>query len=330
MTHVTLIATGGTIASTQAAHGGPVSASVSGKDLLATLRTVPVGIGVTVDEFCNLGSNALDLATVHELLARIRTALAVPDCAGVVVTHGTDTMEESAFLSDILVDSPKPVVFTGSQRHASEPDTDGPHNMRDALIVAASPLARGLGTLILFEGDVHAARDVTKTHTSRVDTFRSPGVGKLGEVDCGAFYLYRRPVVRRTLPDQGLEERVELIKLCLGARPDYLEWCAANGTRGVIIEAFGRGNAPRGFAKAVERLVSRGTTVVITSRCPEGRTALIYGADGGAITLAEAGALFAEHLSGVKARLLLCALLGANAAPHAIRAAFNPPTPTAC
>lgn len=324
MAHVTVITTGGTIASTRASAGGPVTATVSGNDLLASLHGTPIGVDVTVEEFCNIGSNALDLPTVHALLARVRTALAKPDCAGVAVTHGTDTMEESAFLSDLLVDSPKPVVFTGAQRHASEPDTDGPRNIRDALTVAASPNARELGSLILFEGDVHAAREVTKTHASRVDTFRSPGLGKLGEVDQGVFHLYRRPAQRRALADKGLDDHVELVKLALGARPTYLEWCADNGVHGVVLEAFGRGNAPKGFATAVAKLVSAGIPVVVASRCPEGRTAIIYGADSGAVTLAEAGAVFAGDLSGVKARLILSALLGAGATSSEIRAAFEP------
>lgn len=324
MAHVTLITTGGTIASTSAPDGGPVTATVSGKDLLSTLHGMPAGIEVAVEEFRAVGSYALDLPTVHSLLARIRAALAASACAGAVVTHGTDTMEETAFLADLLVDSPKPVVFTGAQRHAGEADTDGPRNIRDALIVAASPHARDLGALLLFEGDVHAALEVTKTHASRVDTFRSPGLGKLGEVDQGEFHLYRRPAQRRTLPDHGLDEHVELIKLSLGAKPDYLEWCATHGTRGVVLEAFGRGNAPQGFAPVVARLVAAGTPVVIASRCPEGRTAIIYGADSGAATLAEAGAMFAGDLSGIKARLMLSALLSAGASQDAIRAAFEP------
>lgn len=322
MARITLITTGGTIASRSASAGGPVVAAVSGDALLATLHGLPPGLQVTVEDFRALGSYALDLPTVHALLARIRNALAAPDCAGVVVTHGTDTMEETAFLADLLIDGDKPVVFTGAQRHAGQADTDGPRNIADALIVAAAGQARGLGALILFEGDVHAAREVSKTHTSRVDTFRSAGLGKLGEVDRGAFHLYRRPAARRVLADAGLDERVELVKLSLGARPHYLEWCAANDVRGVVLEAFGRGNAPQGFAPVVARLVDKGVPVIVASRCAEGRTAAIYGADSGGTTLAEAGVIFAGTLSAIKCRLALCALLGAGASMAEIRAAF--------
>ncbi len=122
---------------------------------------------------------------------------------GVVVTHGTDTMEESAFLAWLLVTSDKPVVFTGAQRHAGQPDTDGPRNIHDAITAVASGALTGVGPVILFEGDIHGARYVTKAHTSRVDTFRSVGHGKLAEVDGCALHLYRRGVARRTLAAAG-------------------------------------------------------------------------------------------------------------------------------
>lgn len=322
MKHIILLATGGTIASQQSADGGSVNASRSGSELLDTLHNPLEGISVTVEEFRSVGSYALDLPTVHQLVGRIRLALAGADCDGVVVTHGTDTMEESAFLADLLIDSPKPVVFTGAQRHAGDPDSDGPRNLADAIRVAASEQAIGLGALILFEGDIHAAREVTKAHTSRVDTFRSIGYGKLGQIDRGKVFVARRPGARQTFADHGIVAEVELIKLALGSRPDYLRYCAGNGVRGVVLEAFGRGNAPMGFAVAVAELVGSGIPVIVASRCMEGQAAPIYGGDSGGTSLAAAGAIFAGELSGIKARLLLSVLLAAEATTDTISAAF--------
>ncbi|MFT3688534.1 asparaginase [Paenirhodobacter sp.] len=319
MPHVRLIATGGTIASQEDHAGGPVNAGLAGDRLIASLHEPLGGITVDVEDFRAVGSYALDLSTVHALCGRIAAALADPAVAGVVVTHGTDTMEESAFLADILVASDKPVVFTGAQRHAGVPDTDGPRNIADALRVAACPDMRGAA--IVFEGDIHPAREVSKTHTARTDTFRSAGLGKIGEVDRGAVHLYRQPRPRLHVAAPRLAE-VELIAAGLGAAPGYLEYCAANGTPGVVIAAFGRGNLPQGWAAAVARLTARGGPVVIASRCPEGRTAPVYGKDSGGTTLAAAGAVFSGDLSAVKARLLLSALLGAGAGPEAIAAAF--------
>lgn len=322
MKTVTLIATGGTIASTADRAGGPVNAGVAGARLLDTLHDRPEGIGVRVEDFEAVGSYALDLETVHRLCARIDACLADDDVAGVVVTHGTDTMEESAYLADLLVTSDKPVVFTGAQRHAGAPDTDGPRNIADAIRCAATEGLRGQGAVILFEGDIHAAREVTKAHTSRVDTFRSIGLGKLGEVDGGAVHLYRRPMARRTIAAPRLDAGVELILLGLGSTPDYLDYCASSGKTGIVLAAFGRGNAPKGFADRIARLTASGIPVVVASRCAEGRTMPIYGKDSGGRTLDDAGVIFAGALSPIKARLLLAALLGAGADQQTIRAAF--------
>ncbi|MGR3377872.1 asparaginase [Salipiger abyssi] len=309
---VVLIATGGTIASTEDAAEGAVNANLSGHDLLARLHSRPEGISVREEAFGALGSYALDLGMAHRLCRRIAAILENPEVVGVVVTHGTDTMEESAYLSDILVTSEKPVVFTGAQRHAGEPDTDGPRNIADAIRCAASDALRGIGTVVLFEGDIHAAREVSKTHTSRVDAFRSAGLGKLGEVDGGEVYLYRRPTQRVHVATKRLESRVELMLLGLGTSPEYLDFCLQSGVKAVVLAAFGRGNAPRGFADAVRRLSTHNIPVIVASRCPEGRTLPVYGRDSGGCSLAAAGAYFSGSLSPIKARLLMSALLGAG------------------
>jgi L-asparaginase len=193
--------------------------------------------------------------------------------SGVVVTHGTDTMEESAYLAWLLVRSDKPVVFAGAQRHAGQQDTEGPRNIHDAILLAASGAPDGIGAAIVFEGDIHGARHVAKTHTSRVDTFRSAGLGKLGEIDGGEVHLYSRPALPRPqIAAPRLDPDVELIALSLGSTPRYLDRAGANGASGIVLSAFGRGNAPKGFAAATERLVAAGIPVIIASRCAEGRT----------------------------------------------------------
>lgn len=323
MKNVTLIATGGTIASTADSAGGPVTAALAGARLLDTLHEQPDRIRVQVEDFQAVGSYALDLDTVHRLCVHIDACLADDAVDGVVVTHGTDTMEESAFLAALLVSSDKPVVFTGAQRHAGAPDTDGPRNISDAIRCAACDGLKGQGAVILFEGNIHAARNVTKSHSSRVDTFRSIGLGKLGEVDAGTVYLYRRVPARQTLVTPRLDPGVELMLLGLGSTPGYLEYCATAGKSGIVLAAFGRGNAPRGFADRVAQLTADNVPVVVASRCSEGRTLPVYGKDSGGRTLEDAGAIFAGSLSAIKSRLLLSALLGAGADDKTIRAAFT-------
>jgi L-asparaginase len=321
MKRVVVIATGGTIASGRVSDRSVV-ADRNGAALLATLGDPLDGIAVEVVDFASVGSYALDLQTLHRLVRTIAAQLQRPDCDGVVVTHGTDTMEESAFVADLLIGQDKPVVFTGAQRHADMADTDGPRNIADAVRVAASPNARGLGTVVVFEGDIHAASSVSKTHASRVDTFRSAGYGKLGDVDQGTVFIERRPK-RRVIADHGLAEGIELVKPGLGSSRAYLDYCAATAVAGVVIEAFGRGNAPRGFADAVERLVAANIPVVVASRCADGRTEPIYGGDSGAVTLKDAGAIFSGQLSAVKSRLALSALVAGKADSAAIVRCFD-------
>lgn len=322
MKKVCLITTGGTIASRAATVGGDVVAGDSGTRLRESLHDPLEGIDLVVDDFCSVGSFAIDLTLAFALTRRIRAHLADDTCAGVVVAHGTDTMEESAYLADLLVPGDKPVVFTGAQRNAGMPDTDGPRNLADAIRVAASSQAMGLGALVCFEGEIHAARDVTKTHTSRTDTFRSGEHGKLGEVDDGMVIVQRRPAGRKVFDPVALETEVELIKLVMGSTDRYLRFAAANGTRAFVLEAFGIGNTTPLVTAAVADIVASGIPVIVTSRCPEGRVRPVYG-NGGGKDLERAGALFAGDLNGPKARIAAAVLLGQGLSGDALRRALE-------
>lgn len=308
---VVVIATGGTIASRHVSQDGSSIADLSGEDLLDTLHNRPEGVEVIVDQFCNVGSYTLELPMIFDLAKRIETYVARDDIDGVVVTHGTDTIEETAFLADIVVDTQKPMVFTGAQRSADIADTDGPRNLSDAIRLAASDKAVGLGAVIVFEQDFHAARDVTKTHASRVDTFASAEHGKLGEVDEGQVVVFRRPTLRKHFQTTAIETRVDLIKLVVGADDRFIRFSAQSGAKAIVLECFGRGNATLPVAKAVAEIVAAGTPVIVTSRCTQGRVKPVYGNGGGA-DLKHAGAIFAGDLAGPKARILASVLLGAG------------------
>ena len=309
MKKICLITTGGTIASRRDEKTGHVVAAVSGSELRATLHDPLAGIELKVDEFCNVGSFAFDLSLAFVLATRINERLNEPDCDGVVVTHGTDTMEESAYMADLLVRSDKPVVFTGAQRAADQPDTDGPRNIADSVRLAASPAAHGLGAMICFEHEFHAARDATKTHPSRVDTFMSGEHGKLGEVDDGQVFVHRKPTLRRNYAPSAIDANVELIKLVIGSTNGYIRYAADNGSKAIILEGFGIGNATPAITKVAADIIKRGIPVIITSRCPKGRVKPVYG-NGGGKDLFAAGAIFAGDLSGPKARVLASVLLG--------------------
>jgi L-asparaginase len=230
-----------------------------------------------------------------------------------VVTHGTDTMEETCYLADLLLDSDKPAVFTGAQRAHDDPQSDGPLNLLNALRVAASPLTRGLGAMICFNATIHAARDVTKVHASAVETFQSYERGALGEVDGDKVIIHRRPVLRRSFTVERLEESVELFRLVLGIDLRGVEAAIERSVAGLVIEGFGRGNGPSRLTELVRQATRKNIPVLITSRCPAGRVQPVYGGGGGGRDLADAGGIFAGDLKGPKARLLLMVLLSGTA-----------------
>ncbi|WP_347056962.1 asparaginase [Blastococcus sp. HT6-30] len=306
MRRVHLLATGGTIASRRGPAG--LAATTPAAELLAAAGS-PDGVEVTVRDLTTVGSYALSAADLRRLVAEVRRCLTDDDVDGVVVTHGTDTMEESAYLADLVHDDPRPVVFTGSQRPFDSPAPDGPGNLGAALRVAASPAARDLGVLLCFDGLVFAARGVRKVETLRSAAFAAPGRGPVLQVADGTPVPLARPVRPTPLPldlDRELP-RVDVVACYLGADAALLRAAAAAGAQGVVLEAFGAGNVPPGIAEEAGRLVGRGIPVLVCSRVPSGPVAPLYA--GGGAGLARAGALFAGDLSPWQGRLLLAAAL---------------------
>jgi L-asparaginase len=305
---VVVVATGGTIASRYDAVGKALVSVASGAELLATLGLLAPAVDVVLEDFSNVGSNRICLDTSFRLALRIDDLLKDDAISGCVVTHGTDTLEESAFLASLVMKSAKPVVFTGAQRGADQPDADGPRNLADAISVAASADAANLGVLVVFAGKVLSAIDAAKVHTSDMAAYASSGAGPVGEVDHGSVLITRRLLGYPTIDADRIETRVDLITLAMGADDRLFEAAVGSGARGIVLECFGRGNATPAVAEAVARATQKGIVTIVTSRCPHGRVLPLYG-DGGGRDLETAGAVFAGRLQGPKARLLLCLAL---------------------
>lgn len=305
MRRVHLLATGGTIASRRGADG--LSATTPAADLLASAGCPP-DLDVTVSDLTTVGSYALSMADLRRLVLDVRRHLS-EDVDGIVVTHGTDTMEESAYLADLVHDDPRPVVFTGAQRPFDSPAPDGPTNLSAALRVAASPLSRDLGVLLCFDGLAFAGRGVRKVETLRSGAFAAPGRGPLLQVTGESVVPLARPVRQEALPlDLDTElPRVDVVACYLGVDETLLHAAAAAGAAGIVLEAFGAGNVPPAIAEAAGRLVARGVPVLVCSRVPSGPVAPLYA--GGGASLASAGAVFAGDLSPWQGRLLLAAAL---------------------
>lgn len=303
MKQVQILTTGGTIASLPQ-DNGDVSATLSGQELIERLG---IKGEIKVKSLVTLGSFALDFETLYEIAKGVTEALEDPEVEGVVITHGTDTMEETAYYLSLVAHHPeKPVILTGAQLDASHSFTDGMKNLQDAVYAASSKELKGFGTLIVFAGFVHVARDVQKVDTSALEGFSSPGWGPVARVD-GEKVIVARRVVPLISLEPTIPKPVALVRLAIGMTGEEFRKMT-DGYSGVVIEAYGRGNAHPTIRSEVSRLVEKGIPVIITSRCLNGSVLPVYGRGGGK-DLERAGAWFAGDLAGEKARILLGTML---------------------
>jgi L-asparaginase len=258
-----------------------------------------------------------------ELSRRIEEELRDPIVTGVVVTHGTDTLEETAFLVDLVSSSAKPVVFVGAMRNSSELGWDGPANLRSAVRVAAHPDVRDLGALVVLNDRVLSAADAAKTNTEALDTFQARDFGALGLVDRDRVLILGRRPQREHISTARIEEHVEIVKLSAGSDGRFIRFAVETGVRGLVLEGLGRGNVPVTALDDVESALRAGLPVVLTSRCPSGRILDTYAYPGAGRPLRRQGAILGGFLPSHKARIKLMLLLGANASPERIRASFE-------
>ena len=321
---VKLIATGGTIAmKIDPVKNAPVPA-ISGEDLIATVPEIAAVADIEVQNLSNIPSDYMDPERWVGLQKAVVEALARPDVAGVIVSHGTDTLEETAYFLDLTVSSPKPIVLIGAQRNASEKDFDGPRNLLNAARICVSPDAKGKGAMIALNGQINTARDATKTHTSDVETFKSGDLGFLGNVDHDRVVFYRVPLRRQHVELKQRElPSVEIVTMYGGASGALVHAAAAAGAKGIVIQALGWGNVNIPMFEAIRRVIEQGIPVVISTRVPNGRVLPIYGFQGGGKTLQEAGAIFSDNLSPQKARILLMLALQTTSEAEEIQAFFD-------
>ena len=252
-------------------------------------------------------------AELLEHVATVRELAADPRIDGIVFVQGTDTIEESSFLLELLVDATKPIVVTGAMRNASEPDYDGPANLRDAVTVAATPELGRQGVVVVLGGTIEPADDVTKTHTSALDTFRSLNVGRVGRVTDGRAMVERTRGPRRpVLASDQLAGPIPIVSATVAMDPGILGAVASLRPAGIVVAATGAGNtAPELLAEA-ERAMASGIPIVMVSRAPSGPAGTGYAFPGGGATWARAGAMLAGTLTAPKARIALAVGLGAG------------------
>jgi L-asparaginase len=322
---VVLLATGGTIAmKIDPVKKAPVP-KMSGEDLLAAVPQVSEYANVEVKNISQMPSDYMAPEIWIVLTKEATAALARPEVAGVIVSHGTDTLEETAWWLDLTVKSPKPIVLTGAQRNASDPDMDGPRNLLCAVRICVAPESRDKGAMVAMNDQIHAARNVTKTHTSSVETFKSGDFGFLGEVDFDRVVYWRAPLRRQFLPIKtDVMPYVEIVPMYGGADGYLVKAALEHGAKGIVIQGLGWGNVNQRMFAAIKDAIATGIPVVISSRVPNGRVLPNYGWPGGGKTLVDAGAVMADDLSPQKARILLMLLLQDGVQGQtALQAAFD-------
>jgi L-asparaginase len=312
---VVVLSTGGTIASRHDARG----AGLASDGVAALLGDLPLATGVPVEgrDVLRVGSYVLSPPDMIEIVHEAHRALVDASVLGVVVTHGTDTMEETAYLAELGHDDPRPVVFTGAQRPADAPDSDGPRNLANAITVAASPEARGRGVLICFDGAIFAARGTRKTQTVATGAFSAPDAGPIGLVRDGKLAFTALPGRFPPVDVSGLDlagTRVDIVAHYPGTDAVALDAVASAGARGVVLEATGAGNANPQICTAVHRLTRSGVVVALSTRVHAGPVAALYG-NGGGVDLIEAGAVPTGMLRPSQARILLTVLLARHRDP---------------
>ena len=285
--------------------GADLLASVPGLDAIADLVAIDRGLKP---------ASHFDFSDLFGISGAVEEALHNPTVDGAVVVQGTDTIEETAFFLDLLHGGPKPVVVTGAMRAASAAGYDGPANIRNAVRVAAAEdvAAADIGVVVGLDGTIEPADDVTKTHASAFDTFRSLNTGPLGRVDGERVRLERPRGHRRQVTATRAAERVFLVTATVATDGTPIDALLAAGADGFVVAATGAGNTSALLLTAAERAIAAGLPVVLTTRCPAGAASGDYAFPGGGATWLRAGALPAAHLGGPKARIALALGLGAG------------------
>lgn len=324
---VAMGAMGGTIAMKPATPNAPVSPGLDAHDLIATVPGLADVAELRVENICNIPSPSITVAEVLQALDFARRAVA-DGADGVVLTHGTDNLEETAYLLDLLWDEDAPIVVTGAMRSALMPGADGPANLLAAAVTASSPRARGLGVVTCLNDVVHLASRVTKTSSMAMETFESPGFGPVGRMVEGAFRLLWNPVLPRPsalpVPAAG-PISVALLEVAFADDGRLISMAQQAGFRGVVVAGSGVGHVSEAAADAVAGALADGMTVVVASRTSSGGTATAsYGYRGSEADLIQQGVIMAGDLTPRKARLLLHVLLSAGYTRAALHERFAP------
>lgn len=303
MKKILILHTGGTIAMKENILTGGVSPDVV-NPLLDAEITVPENVDLVMEDIFNLPSP--HIMPKHMLILKKRIMEAIDsDIRGVVITHGTDTLEETAFFLDTTIGDQIPIVVTGAMRSSNELGSDGLYNFESAIRVASCDEAIGKGVLVVMNDEIHSARYVTKTHTTNVATFRTPTLGPIGLVTKHRILFMQELLDSTQLDISSVNGTIPIVKAYAGMQGDLLEALAHAKVDGLVIEALGAGNLPPQALTALKKLLIQKIPVILVSRCFNGIAEPVYNYEGGGKELADIGVIFCNSINSQKARLKL-------------------------
>ncbi|WP_256026105.1 asparaginase [Staphylococcus aureus] len=321
MKHLLVIHTGGTISMSQDQSNKVVTNDINP----ISMHQDVINQYAQIDELnpFNVPSPHMTIQHVKQLKDIILEAVTNKYYDGFVITHGTDTLEETAFLLDLILGIEQPVVITGAMRSYNEIGSDGLYNYISAIRVASDEKARHKGVMVVFNDEIHTARNVTKTHTSNTNTFQSPNHGPLGVLTKDRVQFHHMPYRQQALENVNDKLNVPLVKAYMGMPGDIFSFYSREGIDGMVIEALGQGNIPPSALEGIQQLVSLNIPIVLVSRSFNGIVSPTYAYDGGGYQLAQQGFIFSNGLNGPKARLKLLVALSNNLDKAEIKSYFE-------
>lgn len=307
---VAIVFTGGTISMTVDEKIGAAIPSLSGEQIMSMVTNIDKLADIEVINFAEIPGPHMTPEKMMELKHVVKDLLNREDLSGVIVTHGTDSLEETAYFLDLTVSTEKVLVITGAMKSSDELGYDGASNLAAAVCTAISDKAKGKGGLLVMNNEVNLASEATKTNTMTLDTFKSLSYGPLGIIDGNELILSRNIVYRQNIETDIVECNVDLIKACAGMDDRLIKLSVNSGSKGLVIEAMGRGNIPPKMYEGVKYAREKGIPVVVVSRCHTGRVFDSYGYLGSGRDLRNLGCIFGGDLPGQKARIKLMLALG--------------------
>lgn len=310
MSKILIVFTGGTFSMRIDKQAGGAVPHFSGQESLEAIPELLSIAPIDIYDFGMYPGPHMTPDLMFQLAKEIEAYAQSGKYLGIVVVHGTDTLEETAYLLDLTVDTSIPIVVTGSMRSRDENNWDGPRNLIDSAQLCVNPNCQDIGVLVCLGGEVNAASEVTKTHTEAEETFHSLDFGALGFIQRGRVILNRLPRKREVLHSPTINTNVDLIKVYAGMDEKFFRFSADSGISGLVVEAMGVGNVPPPAFEGIKYVREKGIPVLLVSRCPMGETLDIYSYPGAGKHLHNLGVIFTDFLNGQKARIKLMLALG--------------------